>query len=204
MSYIANVISEMERWFQIINEKKFNNELLPVVITVQKARANNYGHFTLGKIWKDKDGNDSYYEININAFSLHRNVIDIVGTIIHECLHEHNALNGIKDFSGQIHNKKFKIGAEKLGFRVEKSKQCGLAHTFVDPNTELMDFIVNEIKPDGEIFKLARIPQEVSEPKPRKKNTFKYTCPNCGLVAKAKENANLTCNECDCELERED
>lgn len=204
MSYIANVISEMERWFEIINKEKFNNELLPVVITVQKARANNYGHFTLGKIWKDKDGNDSHYEINIAAHSLHRNVIDIVGTIFHEAIHEFNTMNDIRDCNGKIHNKKFKNKAEEFGFRLEKSKQCGWGHTFVDPDTELMNFIVDEIKPDGEIFKFARIIEGTTEPKPRKKTTFKYVCPQCDNTAKAKEDANLMCGDCDCQMERED
>lgn len=204
MNYIGDITNEMQRWYSIINEKKFDSQLPQAIITIQQARSNNYGHCTRERIWTNENKDDSYYEININASTLHREVIDIIGTIYHEILHEYHNVNGIRGCNGNIHNKKFKALAESHGFRIEKSKQYGFGHTFVDPNTELMRFIVDEIKPDAEIFKYARIVGDAKPTKTREKKTFKYVCKNCGAEAKAKAEANLICGECDMNMEMEE
>lgn len=129
---------------------------------------------------------------------------DLAGTLLHECCHQYHNVKDIKGCNGKIHNKKFKALAEKVGFRVEKSKECGFGHTYVDPDTELMDFIVNEIKPNGEIFKYAREATDSSTLKPRKKNSFAYVCGSCGMKAKAKEGANLMCSDCEESMEMQE
>lgn len=200
MNYISDVITEMSRWFNMFNEKYFENKLPDAIITVQKAKSNNYGHFTLDKVWKSMD--DESYEINIAAHSLQRNVEDIAGTILHECLHCYHKINDIKDFSGKIHNRKFKLAAEKLGFIVTQSKQCGWGHTEIDG--DLKEFIINDIKPNAEIFKYARIVSVEKPKKEKKKIMFKYICPQCELECKAKENVLIKCSHCDVDMEMED
>lgn len=171
------------------------------IITIQKAKSNNYGHCTREKIWGSKNENEPCYEINIAAHSLHREVVDIVGTIYHEILHEYHNVNGIRGCNVNIHNKKFKTLAEQHGFRVEQSKQCGWGHTFVDQDTDLMEFINNEIQPNEDVFEYARI-IETAKPKAiREKKTFKYMCPQCNFEAKAKADANLVCGNCEIEME---
>lgn len=201
MNYISNIVSEIERWFECFNNEYFENELKMPIFTIQKARANNYGHFTLGRIWKNKDDeNDSNYEINLAAHSLHRDVNDIAGTVLHEAIHQYHTVNGIKDCNGNIHNKKFKNKAEELGFIVTHSKQCGYGHTEIDG--KLKTFISDTIKPNEGMFTYARsITETQKEKKPRVKKTFAYKCPECENTAKAKEDSNLKCGDCNLEME---
>lgn len=202
VNYIAEITNELYRYFDMFNEKFFNKELKQPMITIQRARSNNYGHFTLNPIWQNKiEDDDNLFEINLAAHQLHRNVVDIASTVLHEMCHYDNKIKGIKDCSPVVHNKKFKSKAELVGFIVEKSKSYGWAHTF--PNDELKDFIVNEIKPKEEIFKYARIVTSVS-PKEKKKSQYKFICPQCQAVAKAKQDVKLNCANCNVEMEMED
>lgn len=172
------------------------------------------GHFTLGKVWKDKhlidsDDNDaientSFYEINLDPRYFSRDVIDIIGTLLHEMVHYYNKANGIKDCSGQNHNKKFKVAAENVDLIVEKGDSVGWGYTSV--SDELRKFIENEIQPDSSVFDYFHSDViEVDKPrKKRKKNIFKYTCPMCGMEVKGKRDSKIKCGDCEAELEMED
>lgn len=50
MNYIAEAIQEISRWYGFFNTKYFDGELEEPAITIQKARANNYGHCTKARI----------------------------------------------------------------------------------------------------------------------------------------------------------
>lgn len=201
MNYISEITNEMVRWFGILNQKYYNGELVLPIITIQKARQNNLGYLTLDKIWKNKNGENSYYEMNISAHSLHGDIVEIVGIVLHEMVHEYNLLNGIKDHSGAIHNKRFKKEAERVGLVVERSDKCGFGYTFC--GEELKSFILNEVNPDGTLFQFARIPDQI-ETKPRVKRIFKYKCPECDLEIKAKSDTRVLCCNCEVELEIEE
>jgi len=202
MNYIPSVITEIERWHSLFNEKYFNNELLPVIITIQKTRPNNLGYITCGKVWRSVDGEDAYYEINLSASILHNNVTDIAGVLLHEMVHEDNLMKEIKDCNGQVHNKKFKVSAERVGLEVERSKKYGFGHTKVVQGTELEEFITNEIQPNSETFQYARM---IEPARPRaEKRIFKYVCPNCETKAMAKRDVELVCGACDSRMEMEE
>lgn len=201
MNYIATITEEMFRWFDIFNSKYFEGKLDKPIITVQKAKSNNYGHFTLGRVWVNSE-KDSQYEINIAAHSLKRSVDDIAGTVLHEMIHYYHKVNDIKDCSQNKHNKKFKSFAEKLGFVVEQSKSYGWGHTEIAG--ELKEFIHNELKPNSDMFTYSRIvPLQDAATKVREKKSFKYTCPKCGLVVKAEADKNINCGDCNETLECE-
>lgn len=191
MNYIPNVIIELERWYSLFNEKYFNNELLPVIITIQKTKPSNLGYITCGKVWKSLDGEECYFEINLSAHILHNNVIDIAGVLLHEMVHEDNLIKEIKDCNNQVHNKKFKISAERVGLEIEHSKKYGFGHS--TPGNELKEFIVSEINPNADIFKYARV--ENVKPK-AEKIMFKYVCQNCETKAMAKRDVALVCGVC--------
>lgn len=203
---IGTALDEIYRWFTILNEKYFNNELPRPMITIQKGRKNNLGYITLDKVWTGIDeetGNDkeALYEINITAENLNRPVAEIVGTLQHEMVHYIDIVHGIKDCSGQVHNKKFRSMAESKGLICEKVKSYGWGIT--SPNDELNQFINEVIKPNEDVFSYFRLAPLHEKERP-KKSIFKYTCPVCGLTVKAKKKKNIMCGECSIRLEMED
>lgn len=205
---MGKVISEIERWFDILNSNYFENKLDTPIITIQKTRQNNLGHFSVHKIWenfKNKKDDNSKNEINISANNLNRPVVEIVGTLLHEMVHYANTISDIQDCSGQIHNKKFKNTAEAVGFFVERDSRVGWGYTKVEKDSKLDKFIKEKVSPKEELFSFFRsVSEKEVTPKERNKRMFKYVCPDCGLEIKAKEGVSVRCNECDVVLEKED
>lgn len=204
MADLIRTFNELHRMFDLFNDEFFDGELSHPVITIQKSRANNLGHFTLSKIWENVDTKEATYEININPIHLDRPADEIAGTLLHEMIHFFHKVNDIKDATNNVHNKKFKTKAEELGFIVEKSKKYGWGHTTLSP--ELKSYIDSEIQPRPECFMyFMNIPMdEEKEAKTTTKKTFKYTCPKCGMEVKAKPEMNILCGNCGVTLEMEE
>lgn len=206
MNIIGVAIDELYRYFDILNKDYYDSKLPEPVITIQKARPNNLGHFTLGKVWKNKDDSENEdlakYEININPVNLNRPVEKIITTMQHEMVHYANKMNEIKDCNGNIHNKKFKSLAESVGLLVDKGKSVGWGYT--SPSNEFIKYIQGKIKPNEEVFAYFRSCPPPKEKKAREKKSFKYTCPRCEMVAKAERDKHIQCGECKVDLVMED
>ena len=224
-NHVGRTLNELYRIFDKLNEKYYENKLEPPIITIQKAkRKGNLGWFTTSKMWQSKQNEDNdidnefdefdiddntenqesihrKYEINVCSEHLNSELEEIVGTLHHEMVHYLNATLGIKDCNGNKHNKKFKNAAEQLDLIVEKSKKCGYGHTTC--NSRLQEFINEEIKPDETYFTFYRCEAESKEKKPRVKKVFKYTCPKCGEIVKAKPETIISCGKCEVEFEME-
>jgi predicted SprT family Zn-dependent metalloprotease len=200
---LSKTITELYRIFDALNERYFGKELEYPFITIQKSRANNLGHFTLSKIWKNEETGDSLYEININPVNLNRSVVEISATLLHEMIHYYNKVNDIKDATNNVHNKKFKRAAEERDLIVTKGKSVGWGYT--EPTDEFINWIKENVNPDEDCFKyFMSIPQIEKEDKTTNKKIFKYTCPKCGMEAKAKPEMKLFCGFCKVELEMEE
>lgn len=214
MNVIGIALEELYRIFRILNHDKFDNELPEPVITIQKTSGRSLGHFTVDKVWRNKqnvednniavDENDeaAYYEINIDPRWFYKcTAEEIVDTLLHEMVHYRNKVADIKDCNGQNHNKNFKSLAESVGLVVEKGAGVGWGYTSL--SDELRVYIAEEIKPNEEAFEYFRT-GTIKAVKPRKKTTFKYTCPDCGLIAKGKRDIPIKCGACDVVMEMED
>ena len=205
MNVIGKALDEAYRAFDIFNKQYYDGKLPQPVITIQNGRQNNLGWFTLGKVWRNTEQEDiNFYEINITANNLNRPSVNIMGTLLHEMVHYYNKLNNIRDASNNVHNKKFKQEAERVGLIVTKGKPNGWGYT--ECGDELKEFILNEIKPNDDAFSYFRCVAKGSTTpvKPRKKNVFKYVCPSCGLEIKAKLDAHVKCADCDEDMEMEE
>lgn len=217
MNVIGIALNELYRIFSILNHDKFDDALPEPVITIQKTRGLTLGHFTLNKVWRSKqnveegkiaaDNSDetSYYEINIDPrWFYSRTAEEIAETLLHEMCHYCNKLSDIKDCNGNIHNKKFKSLAEQVGLIVEKGQSVGWGYTSL--SDELKMYIEEEVKPDAKAFEYFRagIIAEGGTKKPRTKTMFKYTCPECGQIAKGKKDITIKCGLCDVEMDMED
>jgi predicted SprT family Zn-dependent metalloprotease len=210
MNVIGAALEELYRIFGILNRDKFNGELTEPVITIQKTRGRTLGHFTLDRTWRDKNNEESeetsYYEINVDPRWFNsRTPADVAETLLHEMCHYHNKVNDIKDCSGNVHNKKFKASAEKVGLVVEKGKGVGYGYTSM---SEALEAYMNEVvKPNEEAFEYFRStpvkPSGGGGGGGRKKSIFKYTCPDCGAEVKGKRDMTIKCGICDVVMKME-
>ena len=209
MNVIGMALEELYRIFDILNDDKFDGELSEPVITIQKTRGNTLGHFTLNRTWRDKNNEEdeetSYYEINIDPRWFNsRTPADVAETLLHEMCHYYNKMNDIKDCSGNIHNKKFKKSAENVGLVVERGKSVGWGYTSM--SDELRAYMDEVVKPNDKAFEYFRsAPVKGSGGGgTRKKNMFKYTCPECGAEVKGKRDMTIKCGICDVVMDMED
>lgn len=145
------LVEELYRSFDFFNKYFTNGELPNAVITIQESgRRRAYGWFGSSS-WRDRETQDSVPEINISAEWVNRGYEAVLETLLHEMSHLYNYMNDIKDCSsGQYHNKKFKITAEKFGLAVEKTHNKGWAFTSL---TDVAKKAIEELSPDESLFK---------------------------------------------------
>lgn len=211
MNVIGMALKELYRIFSILNNDKFDDVLPEPVITIQKTRGRTLGHFTVDRVWVNKnnveDEESSYYEINIDPrWFYDRTSEEVVETLLHEMCHYRNKIADIKDCNGNNHNKKFKSLAESVGLIVEKGSGVGYGYTSL--SDELKEYIEEEIKPDDKAFEYFRAVKIIGDgdsgTKTKKKTIFTYTCPDCGQTAKGKKDIIIKCGLCDVEMEIEE
>lgn len=206
---LALTIKELYRMFEFFNNKFYNGSLEKPVIIIQSNGNNRsvLGWCTSKKVWNDREGIESYYEITICAEYLNRSIEEIIGTLLHEMVHLHNLQFNIKDNSrsGNYHNKRFKEVAEQKGLIIEYDKRIGWSLTRLQESTKEM---IGELAPSLDLFKIARrspyvvsstddeiVDTENLEEKP-KSSTRKYVCPACGTIVRATKEVNIMCGDC--------
>ena len=199
-NFISNATEELYRIFGALNKRSFNGELPEPIIIIQKGKKNVLGAFSTKKVWypfsKEEDVNkdEGFYELTIVAENLNRPVVDIVGTVLHEMVHYNNILKKIKGCKGKKHNEAFKKEAERVGLICTEEDNIGWAITEVGEDLE--KFIVDELKPNKEVFSYFRFIPVKSSAKPKKKNKISYKCETCGEEVKGKRGLNIYCEDC--------
>ena len=128
----------LEYAFTVLNNVYYDNELLPIVITLKSSPHSN-GHFTVGKVWRAEQTHLN--EINISVEHLDRPIENVMATLQHEMVHYYCQLKSIADVSqnGRYHNKLFKQEAEKRGLLISYEKYIGYSRT--QPSQEFIDVI---------------------------------------------------------------
>lgn len=191
----------LETAFDVLNRIYFNGHLPQAIITIQSC-PKSYGYITVHKVWRDSK--DSYYEINISAEHLTRNIENVLATLLHECVHLYCMVNEIQDVSngGRYHNKKFKAQAEKCDLIIEYAKYIGYSKT--TPSEQL----IKVIKENGLFEKITHyrttgirgvvppIGGSDGDNGKKKTSTRKYTCTECGINVRATKNVNIICADC--------
>ena len=200
----------LEYAFSVLNEVYYNNELPPIVITLQSSPRTN-GHFTLGKVWRAEENH--FNEINISVEHLDRPIENVMATLQHEMVHYYCQLNSIADVSqnGRYHNKHFKEEAEKRGLIITYKQYIGYSVT--EPSQQFIE-VLNEngiekpldINRDGGVFiglggsdnNNGTDGTNGIETKPTKPkcSTRKYMCPCCGNSFRATKDINVLCMDC--------
>lgn len=195
------VIEELHRAFNMFNENLFQGELPEPAILIQ-SRGNKkltLGWCSVKQIWKNEITMEEKYEINIVAEALNRGVYPVMATLLHEMVHLHNLVKGIKDTSRGFtyHNMKYKKTAEAHGLIVDHADKIGWSVTKLSGLT--MD-LVDKYEFDEAVFSLGR--RDINfdgAGKPRKKvktSSRKYICPVCGTSIRASKDVNILCGDC--------
>lgn len=210
----TNMLKELYRIFDGINEKYFDNSLPKVFITLQQGKKKNkstYGTF-YPESWAENQGTEvdeatgmvkvqaseeRFHEIGMSAEYFTRPVGNWCGTLCHEMVHLYCRENEIEDTSnkGVYHNKNFKREAEKRGLIIEQAPTIGWSVT--TPSTDFIEFI-NTLKIDEDVFSYFRDtkldPSKTTEKK-------RYVCPLCGLQVQAKKDKNIICGDCEKQMD---
>jgi hypothetical protein len=188
---LAEVAVELERLFNEFNTSIFEGSLSKPVITVApKGQKNAAGWCSRKEIWRDGKQRE-FYEINICAEHLNRDIYAVCGTLLHEMVHLWNAQSGIQDCSrsSQYHNKYFKEAAEKYGLRVEKDYNRGFALTEITPETR--NYLESLSLKDFDLCRSLAPQQENA-----KRSTRRYCCPQCKTVIRATKAVDVVCKRC--------
>lgn len=187
----------LENAFDVLNQKYYDGKLPETIITIQRT-PKYHGHFTIKKIWKEKGSEEehSFHEINLGAESLNRSIVETLATLNHEMVHLYCSENDIKDTSNnhRYHNKKFKTEAEKRGLIIEHAKSIGWSVT--TPTDEFSEFCKNNFKEEDFLFYCEKQIKKSASSK-----SFKYTCPECGAIARATKQIHIKCGECEVDME---
>ena len=198
------VAGYLNKIFDLLNQTYFENTLSRPTITIQST-PKAYGHFSLrDDTWISKNG--CTHEINIGAGTLSRPIEEIVATLLHETVHYHNYVNGIKDCSrgNTYHNRRFKEAAERCGLIVSHSEKYGWSHT--TPSDELLQFVLDNDLTDILINRNEQSGFQITGTGthsgtdgtriPRTSSTRKYVCPCCNMSVRATRIVRIVCMDC--------
>lgn len=180
-------LNQLHIAFNKMNNTFFKGELEDVVIAIrsQGKRKGVQGWFSVGKVWGN--GEQEKHEIVICAETLHKPLIAILTTLMHEMIHLYCSMNGIDDTSrkGAYHNRRFKNVAEDHGFYyVGDSPDPKIGFSNIQ-FTEETKAIVEGFKINAGAFGLARKTFGTGEKEPKKSNIIKWVCPSCGDIIRS-------------------
>ncbi|MBS5458657.1 MAG: SprT-like family protein [Subdoligranulum variabile] len=195
----------LEKIFRAVNAKYFGGQLEEPIITIQST-PKAYGHVTVAKAWQR--GDTTRHELNIGAGTLNRDIVYVVCTLVHECVHLWNIQNGIQDCSrgGAYHNKRFKEAAEARDLKISYDPRIGWSIT--EPTDALCEFILEQGWEDIQMNRMensytprgrgagdaAGKPTGTSNPN---SHSIKYVCPCCRNSVRATKVVNIKCADCD-------
>ena len=195
-------LKAFEDAFDVLNSQYFESALSKPVITMSPTPG-AFGHFTPWKSWKDAEG--EHYEINLGAATLDRPLPEMIGTLLHEMVHQYCEENHIKDTSrgNTYHNKEFKRECEKRQLIVKHDKRVGWGVT--EPSPGLVDFVNSGRfeKCKQELHRLGESMTKDPSDKKKSSSTRKYVCPGCGMSVRATREVNIGCLDCDMQMETE-
>lgn len=196
----------LEKIFRALNRDWFGGEFEEPIITIQSTpRA--YGHVSVAKTWKRKDG--WRHELNIGAETLDRPIEHVVATMVYEMVHLYNIAHEVQDCSrgGAYHNRKFRDEAERRGLVIGHHPTYGW--TVTEPGDELLEYIMEQgwteisINRGGSWTPTASGGSKAGEggavdggEKPRRSSTRKLICPCCGQSVRATRAVNILCGDC--------
>ncbi len=202
--YTQTFYNNLQYSYNYFNEHLFNSELPQCLITCNRKNK-ALGYYSPFR-FTDSD-NSTIDEIAINPDNLNRPIKDILSTLAHEMCHlwvNFKALNsGRRGFHNQAWADKMRsVGLTPVDAKTGEDKDTGFSMTHKIIDGDIFDKECDKLL---ELIKFDLVNVEVvKEKKEKKKTKFNYVCPQCEQTVIGKENANILCGECNCQMEVEE
>jgi len=188
--------TSLRQAYDFFNRQLFGNSLPHCLITMHK-KGNSYGYFAFRK-FGTLDGGEVTDEICLNPKRFLKGELrDSLSTLVHEMVHLQQYHFGKPSRRG-YHNKQWGVMMDAVGLTPSDSGRPGgkrtgqrMSHYIVDDGS--YDIACAKFLKAGVDFYADIWPE--GERRERRLKT-KYTCPDCGLNAWAKPNAELDCHKC--------
>jgi hypothetical protein len=185
MNSIRPAIEELERMYKAFVPLFWREMPVPVITIQSKGRRKAMGWHSPAA-WRNADPGE-LGEINVAAEYLDQSIEDTAEKMLHEMVHRANALDGIRDYTlFMYHNRKFKVGCDKIGLVCEKDAGHGWAQTSL---SDALRAKVQALNINGDAFSLFRVERETAKTK-----MLKWQC-SCTTIRTAIE-LDATCNKC--------
>lgn len=186
--------------YDYFNEKLFDAELPPCLITLQRKKGARGYH------WSDAyqnvgDADQQLDEIALNPACFDRCDKDIISTLVHEMCHLWQHHYGEESRSG-YHNKEWANKMIAIGLIPvsldNPGKMTGQKVTHTVDSDGRYDQAYNDLKTKGIInWVSSNLPTKVA--KNRDKSV--YVCPDCGAKVWGKANLSIICGDCEVPME---
>jgi len=188
-------INESERFIKFLDKKFKLNLPNNYIVVINKTSKNAYGTFSNPKTQQHFiNTTQELNTITLNTFYIKE--CNPYSVLAHELTHFLNHIKGIKDTSAnQYHNKHFKLQAENLLLKVERTNK-GYNQT---SETELFKQMLKEFKPLKDVFNVFQAQRDKKKVGSRLKL---YVC-SCGVKVRCAVELNAKCLNCNTEFKKE-
>lgn len=190
--------AELTVAYNFLNEKLFENQLPPCLITMQRGRK-AYGYFSGDRWVSSSDPGDLTNEIALNPVHFAtRTPKQVFSTLAHEMVHLWQHCYG-KPGRWGYHNKEWAKKMRQIGLIPSDTGQAGGKETghkvthYVEEGGAFERIYLHLEQAGATIPYLDR--KNGATPSTEKKK-IKYTCPICKINAWGKPTLKLTCGEC--------
>jgi predicted SprT family Zn-dependent metalloprotease len=188
----------LEKAFNHFNAELFENRLPPVLFTLtRKGKANGY---FWAEQFKHREDGDTTHEIALNPNTMGRELVDVLGTLVHEMTHLEQEEYGTPGKKGH-HNREWVGLMERIGLIPSNTGQPGGKKTgrkmthYIDPMGHFLTAF-DKLMP----FDLPYFTQPAGTGDAAKKKDLskvKRECPCCSAKAWAKQGMRIICGDCE-------
>lgn len=193
----------LQQAFDYYNYHLFEDKLPHVLITFQRSkRAAGYYWSQVFESRQDNTSKVSEIALNIGIFKS-RDDKTILSTLVHEMVHHWQFVFGTPSRTG-YHNKEWAEKMKAIGLQPStdgtvNGKETGQSCTHYVKYGEKFDTVTNILLRDKGVIDYNAL--DPKKPKSKNKNKTKYSCPECGTSAWAKDGIHLECGDCNVRLE---
>lgn len=186
-------IDMLNRAFQLFNKELFNGELPETAILIQSS-PKCYAYITTSKVWKKND--KRLYEINLSSEYIDRDIIYVLSSLLHECVHLSNMIHGRRDTSNgtRYHNQVYRREAERVGLEVSYDKSIGWSIT--TPSPKLIQLIQDNGFANIDHARITKDSEGNKIKKPSSTRTYACPNPNCSCSVRSTRDWLLICGTC--------
>lgn len=197
MTITTHEYSALERAYEFFNERLFQNQLPPCLMTLNTKHPQARGFFR-SEGFQHRQNDRKIDEIALNPETFNRPDLAILSTLVHEQCHVWQFHLGKPSRSG-YHNKEWSAAMEQVGLTPSDTglpggKKTGQRMTHYVAAGGPFQIAAQELLASG--FALSWQSPSFGAQREKKQTRTKYSCGSCGLSAWAKPDAHLVCGNC--------